>query len=108
MMDLIIYYATFIINKKYEAKAQGMLTHCARLYYNITIYSSNFKKNSYEKTNIYCNYIFVIFTSFSQQVNQSSQSKLYSGFVKPPDVSKPRVWWHWMNGNITKDGISKI
>src|SRR5690606_17825470 len=45
--------------------------------------------------------------SFAQQVNQSSQSKLYSGFAKPPDASKPRVWWHWMNGNITKDGISK-
>lgn len=21
--------------------------------------------------------------------------------------SRPRVWWHWMNGNITKDGIRK-
>jgi len=108
MMDLIIYYATFIINKKYEAKAQGMLTHCARLYYNITIYSSNFKKKILMKKLIFTATIFLsFFTSFSQQVNQSSQSKLYSGFVKPPDVSKPRVWWHWMNGNITKDGISK-
>ena len=23
----------------------------------------------------------------------------------PPDSAKPRVWWHWMNGNITKEGI---
>ena len=23
----------------------------------------------------------------------------------PPNEAKPRVWWHWMNGNITKEGI---
>jgi alpha-L-rhamnosidase/Glycosyl hydrolases family 2, sugar binding domain len=32
-------------------------------------------------------------------------SKLESGFVNPPDSARPRVWWHWMNGNITKVGI---
>jgi hypothetical protein len=26
-------------------------------------------------------------------------------FQDPPDSAKPRVWWHWMNGNITKEGI---
>jgi hypothetical protein len=30
---------------------------------------------------------------------------LEAGFVTPPDAAKPRVWWHWMNGNITKEGI---
>ena len=30
---------------------------------------------------------------------------LLSGFKKPPESAKPRVWWHWMNGNITKEGI---
>src|SRR5437762_11481810 len=30
---------------------------------------------------------------------------LESGFLNPPDSAKPRVWWHWMNGNITKEGI---
>ena len=28
-------------------------------------------------------------------------------FLNPPDEAKPRVWWHWMNGNITQDGIRK-
>jgi hypothetical protein len=23
----------------------------------------------------------------------------------PPDSAKQRVWWHWMNGNMTKEGI---
>ncbi|WP_438846428.1 glycosyl hydrolase [Asticcacaulis taihuensis] len=30
-----------------------------------------------------------------------------AGFVNPPQSARPRVWWHWMNGNITKDGIQK-
>nr|WP_169704544.1 glycosyl hydrolase [Runella slithyformis] len=28
-------------------------------------------------------------------------------FQTPPNSAKPRVWWHWMNGNITKEGIQK-
>lgn len=28
-----------------------------------------------------------------------------SGFENPPNSARPRVWWHWMNGNITKEGI---
>ncbi|WP_026354990.1 glycosyl hydrolase [Massilia niastensis] len=30
-----------------------------------------------------------------------------SGFANPPQSARPRVWWHWMNGNVTKDGIQK-
>ncbi|GAA4454469.1 hypothetical protein GCM10023189_20980 [Nibrella saemangeumensis] len=32
---------------------------------------------------------------------------LRAGFQRPPNAAKPRVWWHWMNGNITKNGIQK-
>ncbi|NBC36503.1 glycoside hydrolase [Novosphingobium sp. FSY-8] len=28
-------------------------------------------------------------------------------FRDPPASARPRVWWHWMNGNITQDGIAK-
>jgi len=28
-------------------------------------------------------------------------------FKTPPQAAKPRVWWHWMNGNISKEGIQK-
>jgi hypothetical protein len=27
-------------------------------------------------------------------------------FKNPPDAAKPRVWWHWMNGNVTREGIT--
>ncbi len=30
---------------------------------------------------------------------------LEAGFLNPPESAKPRVWWHWMNGNITHEGI---
>lgn len=32
---------------------------------------------------------------------------LEEGFANPPQSARPRVWWHWMNGNITEDGIAK-
>ena len=36
---------------------------------------------------------------------QSGSDALRQGFEDPPNGARPRVWWHWMNGNITKDGI---
>ncbi|MBS1859572.1 MAG: discoidin domain-containing protein [Acidobacteria bacterium] len=36
---------------------------------------------------------------------QPGEDALRRGFMNPPDSAKPRVWWHWMNGNITKEGI---
>ncbi len=30
---------------------------------------------------------------------------LKTGFQNPPEAARPRVWWHWMNGNITQEGI---
>ena len=37
----------------------------------------------------------------------NAQNQLLQNFQTPPNAAKPRVWWHWMNGNITKDGIQK-
>jgi hypothetical protein len=37
--------------------------------------------------------------------DQRMWQTLESVFQNPPDSAKPRVWWHWMNGNITKEGI---
>lgn len=40
-------------------------------------------------------------------LNTYAQTSLYQNFQTPPNAAKPRVWWHWMNGNITKEGITK-
>ena len=39
--------------------------------------------------------------------NTKTSVTLLAGFQNPPPAAKPRVWWHWMNGNVTKDGIAK-
>jgi hypothetical protein len=36
---------------------------------------------------------------------QTGADALRQGFDNPPNAAQPRVWWHWMNGNITKEGI---
>src|ERR1039458_9450495 len=38
---------------------------------------------------------------------QTPGDALEQGFKNPPEAAKPRTWWHWTNGNITKEGISK-
>ncbi|HEY3628452.1 MAG TPA: glycosyl hydrolase [Terracidiphilus sp.] len=37
---------------------------------------------------------------------QGSADPLKTGFQNPPNGARPRVWWHWMNGNISKEGIT--
>ena len=44
--------------------------------------------------------------SFSQTKNTVADD-LLANFKTPPNAAKPRVWWHWMNGNITEHGIRK-
>jgi len=34
-------------------------------------------------------------------------SDILKTFTDPPKEYRPKVWWHWINGNITKDGIRK-
>ena len=36
----------------------------------------------------------------------SAQSEMEKQFVQPPESAKPRVWWHWLSGNVTKEGIT--
>ena len=36
-----------------------------------------------------------------------AQDTVYEGFANPPQEARPRVWWHWMDGNVTMDGIVK-
>ncbi|QOY84991.1 glycosyl hydrolase [Paludibaculum fermentans] len=43
--------------------------------------------------------------SSAQGPATNTADPLERGFQTPPDSAKPRVWWHWMNGNITKPGI---
>lgn len=39
-----------------------------------------------------------------RQPSASASRALEEGFLSPPDDARPRVWWHWMNGNVTMEG----
>ncbi|AQQ72496.1 hypothetical protein SMSP2_02882 [Limihaloglobus sulfuriphilus] len=44
-------------------------------------------------------FIVVVFSGESPAVS------LEAGFHQPPQMAKPLVWWDWINGSITKEGI---
>jgi len=52
--------------------------------------------------------LLILFTVllFNACTNSSSSvpDQLEKGFASPPESAKPRVWWHWMNGNVTWEG----
>ena len=35
----------------------------------------------------------------------AGEDQLLSAFRSPPPAARPQVWWHWMNGNVTREGI---
>jgi len=40
--------------------------------------------------------------------NANAQTTLdQTQFKSPPNSSKVHTWWHWVGGNITKEGITK-
>lgn len=38
-------------------------------------------------------------------LHSPSQDVLAANFLNPPASAKPHTWWHWMNGNVTKEGL---
>ena len=38
---------------------------------------------------------------------KNDDQALREAFTTPSDESRPRVWWHWEDGNVTIDGIRK-
>ena len=39
-------------------------------------------------------------------VSATAGVTLQSGFQNPPAEARPHTWWHWCNGNISKEGIT--
>ena len=51
--------------------------------------------------------VVLCFTSTQGMAQETLKTVSSEEFKSPPNSAKPRVWWHWMNGNITKAGIKK-
>ena len=37
----------------------------------------------------------------------SMGASLEDSFMTPPDTARPYTWWHWVNGNVSREGITK-
>jgi hypothetical protein len=50
---------------------------------------------------------FAVAASLVPSHAQTDTNALVRGFRTPPDSAKPRTWWHWTSGNVTREGITK-
>ncbi|MEP6726223.1 MAG: glycosyl hydrolase, partial [Bacteroidota bacterium] len=50
-------------------------------------------------------FFLLIQIGFSQQTIQSTFNS--NNFKNPPQSAKVYTWWHWVQGSISKDGITK-
>ena len=44
--------------------------------------------------------------AFTQPASQAVENDLAKNFVKPPNKARPWVYWFWLNGNLTKEGMT--
>ncbi|QHW00427.1 glycosyl hydrolase [Spirosoma endbachense] len=51
-------------------------------------------------------WVFILAQGYSQ-AQSKGPDLLQQNFITPNQAARPRVWWHWMNGNISKGGIHK-
>ena len=54
-----------------------------------------------------CLTLLIVVTAVASALPSFSQSAIEKGFKDPPNVARPRVYWYWQNGNITKEGLRK-
>ncbi len=48
---------------------------------------------------------FAMTTAFLSSLSANA-GDLEDGFHNPPAPARPHTWWHWMNGNVTREGIT--
>ena len=48
----------------------------------------------------------VLFFSLCAVGRTAAGDSLVEGFRTPPPEARPHIWWHWMNGNVSKAGIT--
>lgn len=47
----------------------------------------------------------VLVSGFAQGRSDGAGDALFDAFRNPSAEARPRVWWHWVNGNVSKDGV---
>ncbi|MDR3457556.1 MAG: glycosyl hydrolase [Verrucomicrobiae bacterium] len=55
---------------------------------------------------LFCLGLSQVFSSAAPEGAPEAVDPLAAGFASPPASARPQTWWHWMNGNVTKAGIT--
>ena len=66
--------------------------------------------NAYKRNKILSLTLLFVVGLFAISCHKSESpevAQLEQGFLNPPDAAKPRVWWHWMGGNVAWEGAKK-
>ena len=53
-----------------------------------------------------CAAVLMIGCAKSTTTKNTSLGELREGFQTPPKEARPRTWWHWLDGNVTREGIT--
>jgi len=67
----------------------------------------NLLKNYNSPINSFVLLAFVLILFGCASSYQIESSELFKDFQNPPDKYRPWVFWHWTNGNVTREGITK-
>ena len=51
--------------------------------------------------------ISVVFALLASALHAQTPGELENGFLTPPREARPQTLWFWMNGNVTRDGITR-
>ncbi|HEX3583707.1 MAG TPA: glycosyl hydrolase, partial [Thermoanaerobaculia bacterium] len=51
-------------------------------------------------------FFFVVLALCVPPARAATPDPLASGFAAPPRSAAPRTWWHWVDGNVSREGIT--
>lgn len=51
-------------------------------------------------------YSLFLVTLSSLPAAETANNSLEQGFAAPTESARPRTWWHWVSGNVSKEGIT--
>lgn len=54
-----------------------------------------------------CPFLFILFCFCSATIQAQSIENLKKGFLSPPDSAKPGVYWYFMDGNLSRESMTK-
>jgi len=61
----------------------------------------------YHRVVLACATVFTAWAVHAEPAVEGSNPVLEDEFRDPPASARPHVWWHWMNGNVSKEGIAE-